>query len=486
MRLPPRLGLISVLLNAGVFANNILNACSALSDSLGDRVAYPNSTTYTTCMSYWSARQSTQRPACLITPATASEVALVLTTLISASAPFTVRAGGHTAHANGSNTDYGVTIDLALLRTLRLHDDDDDDDGTIVSVGAGLRWGDVSAALDPRGLAVLGGRPAPRRRLLVVLASGEIVHASAEQHQDLFRALKGGGGSSFGVVTRFDLATIRQGDLWTRTVVFAGGQAKEAIAEAATALITRGIEDDPDAHAYFVRAHQPSYGGFINLASFFHATPPPALSASTYATPPAFEPFDAIPGALSNISMVANLTTVSRSISTPYGQRQAWSNIAFAAGSPTVITKLLSLWEDAILEIVPQAAARGATYSPFAIYQAISSSHLRASHERGGNSMGLSPGDGPMVMMHFLTAWDDEALDEAVLQSTRELVRGAEEETRRRGASRRFVYMNYGGEWQHVLQRYGPKNYLELLQTSLRYDPQRHLQRLWRGYFKLY
>ncbi|KAM3559109.1 hypothetical protein MY1884_003630 [Beauveria asiatica] len=275
MRLPPRLGLISVLLSAGVFADNILNACSALSDSLGDRVAYPNSTTYTTCMSYWSARQSTQRPACLVTPATADEVALVLT-------------GGHTAHANGSNTDDGVTVDLALLRTLRLNDDDDDDDDddndeTIVSVGAGLRWGDVSPALDPRGLAVLGGRDADvgvaglllgggfsyfsgrhgwacdnLRGMEVVLtsgeivhASGEIVHASAEQHLDLFRALKGGGGSSFGVVTRFDLATIRQGDLWTRTVVFAG-QAKEAIAEAATALITQGIEDDPDAHAYFV------------------------------------------------------------------------------------------------------------------------------------------------------------------------------------------------------------------------------------------
>ncbi|KAM3452641.1 hypothetical protein MY3296_004379 [Beauveria thailandica] len=519
MRLPPRLGLISVLLSAGVFADNILNACSALSDSLGDRVAYPNSTTYTTCMSYWSARQSTQRPACLVTPATADEVALVLTTLIRASAPFTVRAGGHTAHANGSNTDDGVTVDLALLRTLRLHDDDDDDDETIVSVGAGLRWGDVSAALDPRGLAVLGGRDADVgvaglllgggfsyfsgrhgwacdnvRGMEVVLASGEIVHASAEQHRDLFKALKGGGGSSFGVVTRFDLATIRQGDLWTRTVVFAG-QAKEAIAEAATALITQGIEDDPDAHAYFVRTHQPSYGGFINLASFFHATPPPppsssALNASTCATPPAFQPFDAIPGTLSNTSMVANLTAVSRSISTPYGQRQAWSNIAFAAGSPAVITALLALWEDAVLKIVPQAAARGAAYSPFAIYQAISSSHLRASHRRGGggggNSMGLSPDDGPMVMMHFLTACDDEALDEAVLQSTRELVRAAEEETRRRGASRRFVYMNYGGEWQHVLQRYGPKNYLELLQTSLRYDPHRDLQRLWRGYFKLY
>ncbi|KAJ4154890.1 hypothetical protein LMH87_000163 [Akanthomyces muscarius] len=502
----PALGLAASLFTTAALAtDNIPNACSTLSDSLGDRVAYPNSTTYDTGMSYWSARQSAQRPVCLVTPATASEVSLVLTTLIRAGAPFTCRSGGHTAHANGSNIDAGVTVDLARLNTINLADD-----RTRVSVGAGLRWGDVSAALDPLGLAVLGGRDADvgvAGLLLgggfsyfsgrhgwacdnvlgmeVVLASGEIVHASQNQHQGLFRALKGGGGSSFGVVTRFDLATIAQGDLWTRTVIFPG-QTKEAIADAATMLITTGMEEDPDAHAYFVRTYQPNYSGFINLASFFHATPPPAIHGSGYATPAAFQPFDAIPGALSNTSMVANLTTVSKSISIAYGQRQTWSNIAFAAGSPAVITALLALWEDAILKIVPQAGARGATYSPFAIYQAISGSHLRASQERGGNIMGLSPDEGPMVMMHFLTGWDDEALDEVILRSTRELVRAAETKTWQQGAHRPFVYMNYGGEWQDVLQRYGSKNYVEMLSTSLRYDPRRNLQRLWRGYFKLY
>lgn len=434
-------------------------------------------------------------------------MSVILTTLIRADAPFTVRAGGHTPHPNGSNIDAGVTVDLARLDTIQLAAD-----GARVSIGAGLRWGNVSAALDPHGLAVLGGRDpnvGVAGLLLgggfsffsgrhgwacdnvlgveVVLASGAIVYASADQHPDLFRALKGGGGSSFGVVTRFDLATISQGDLWTRTVIYPG-QARDAIADAATALITKGMDEDPDAHAYFVRTYQASYGGFVNLAGFFHATPPPAINASTYATPAAFQSFDAIPGALSNTSMVANLTTVSRSISNAYGRRQAWSNIAFAAGSPAVITALLALWEAAILEIVPEAAARGgdATYAPFAIYQAISSSHLRASQERGGNSMGLSPDDGPMVMIHFLTSWDDAALDETILRSTRRLVRKAEETTRQLGAYRPFVYMNYGGEWQDVMPRYGMANYIALLRTSLRYDPRRDLQRLWRGYFKLY
>ncbi|KAJ6780618.1 hypothetical protein PWT90_03502 [Aphanocladium album] len=506
MQLPPTLGLVASLLTTSALASgNIYNACSALSGSLSQRVAYPNSSTYDSCMSYWSARQSVQRPDCLITPATAQEVSLVLTTLIRHNSPFTFRSGGHTAHGNGSNIDDGVTVDLKRLNTIRLSDD-----RRSVSVGAGLRWGDISAVLDPLGLAVLGGRDADVGvaglllgggfsyfsgrhgwacdnvlAMEVVLASGEIVNASPSQHQELFRALKGGGGSSFGVVTRFDLAIIEQGDLWTRTVIFAG-QAKEAIAAAATALITKGMNNDPDAHAYFVRTHQPNYGGFINIASFFHAKPAAAINGSVYPTPSVFESFNAITGALSNTSMVANITTVSKSISTPYGQRQTWSNVAFAAGSAAVITELISLWEEAVLKIVPQAATRGATYSPFAIYQAIPSGQLEASEQRGGNSMGLSPEQGPMVMMHFLTGWDDKALDDVILQSTKELVHSVERRTQQLNAHRKFVYMNYGGEWQNVLQRYGPDNYIRLLQTSLRYDPQRSLQRLWKGYFKLY
>ncbi|EGX88417.1 FAD binding domain protein [Cordyceps militaris CM01] len=506
MRPPLTLGVVAALLTpAASTTSNILDACATLAASLGDGVAFPNSTSYLGGLSYWSARQSAQRPYCLVSPSSAAEVAVVLTTLIRAGAPFTVRAGGHTAHANGSNTDDGVTVSLARLRTLRLAPDH-----TSVAVGAGLRWGDVSAALDPHARAVLGGRDADvgvAGLLLgggfsffsgrhgwacdnvlgmeVVLASGAVVYANASQHRDLFRALKGGGGSSFGIVTRFDLATIQQGDLWTRTVIF-DGRADEAIAEAATTLFTDGMEEDPDAHAYFVRMHQPAYGGFTNLASFFHATPPPRLSASTYATPPAFSAFDAIPGVLANTSMVGNLSAISATISSAYGQRQAWSNIAFAAGSPAAITELLALWDAAVLAIVPQAAARGAVYAPFAIYQAVSRSHLRASRARGGNAMGLSPETGPLVVMHFLTGWSDEALDAAVLDGTRALVGAAEDRMRARGADRAFVYMNYGGQWQDVLQRYGLPSYAALLTTSLRYDPRQDLRRLWRGYFKLY
>lgn len=455
-------------------------------------------------MIYWSARQSEQRPYCLITPATNEEVSLVLTTLIRADAPFTFRSGGHTAFANGSNTDSGITVDLKYFDTIQLSDD-----RKSASIGAGLRWGNISEALDPQGLAVIGGRDVNvgvAGLLLgggfsffsgrhgwacdnvlgfeLVLASGEIIYASADQHVELFMALRGGGGSSFGVVTRFVLATIEQSDLWARSIIYAG-ETTEALATAATMLITQGMDDDPDAHAYFVRQHKPESGDFANLAGLFHARPVLG-NGSTPVTPQVFKSFDAIPCVLYNSTTVADLTTVSRSISIPYGQRQTWSNHAFAAGSVSILVELHALWDDAVLKIALEAKRLGFRYAPLAVYQTISRGQLRASQLRGGNMMGLRLDDGPMFLMHFFASWDNDALDEMILQANQALVQAAEAITRRRGAHRDFVYMNYAGEWQDVLQRYGPASFSHLLQTALRYDPHGDLQRLWRGYFKLY
>jgi FAD/FMN-containing dehydrogenase len=53
----------------------------------------------------------------------------------------------------------------------------------------------------------------------VVLASGEVVNANEKENADLFRALRGGG-NNFGVVTRFDLRTFKQGPFWGGAVFY--------------------------------------------------------------------------------------------------------------------------------------------------------------------------------------------------------------------------------------------------------------------------
>ena len=132
-----------------------------------------------------------------------------------------VRGGGHNAGGLGVCDD-GLVIDLSPIKYTRV-----DPAAQTVRVGGGSTWGDVDHATHAFGLAVpsgfisttgvggltLGGGVGHLTRkcgltidnLLaadMVLADGRFVTASAEENEDLFWAIRGGGGN-FGVVTSF-------------------------------------------------------------------------------------------------------------------------------------------------------------------------------------------------------------------------------------------------------------------------------------------
>jgi hypothetical protein len=132
-----------------------------------------------------------------------------------------VRGGGHNVGGLGCCDD-GLVIDLSRMRSVRV-----DPVAQTARVDGGCQWGDVDHATHAFGLAApcgfisttgvggltLGGGIGYLTRscgltidsLLeadLVLADGSFVTASADQHPDLFWALRGGGGN-FGVVTSF-------------------------------------------------------------------------------------------------------------------------------------------------------------------------------------------------------------------------------------------------------------------------------------------
>ena len=132
------------------------------------------------------------------------------------------RCGGHSV-SGASLPENGIVLDLVGLKNI-----DVDPDARIARVGGGALLGELDAATQAYALAVttgvepetgvggltLGGGIGFLARKLgltidnllgaqVVLADGSVVEANANEHPDLFWALRGGGGQ-FGIVTRFD------------------------------------------------------------------------------------------------------------------------------------------------------------------------------------------------------------------------------------------------------------------------------------------
>jgi FAD/FMN-containing dehydrogenase len=161
------------------------------------------------------------RPALIIRPVDATEVSLVVSLARESGLPLAVRSGGH-SNAGHSVSEGGITLDLRDMRSLKI-----DPDSHSAWVETGLTAGQYTAAAAEYGLATgfgdtgsvgiggitLGGGVGYLVRkhgltiddLLateVVTADGRILRVDAENHPDLFWAIRGGGGN-FGVATRF-------------------------------------------------------------------------------------------------------------------------------------------------------------------------------------------------------------------------------------------------------------------------------------------
>jgi FAD/FMN-containing dehydrogenase len=162
-----------------------------------------------------------RRPAAIVRVAGAADVAHVVRFAAETGAELAVRSGGHSG-AGHSTTEGGIVIDLRDLKTIDL-----DVDGRRVWAGAGSTAGEVMAAVIPHGVVIgfgdtssvgIGGLTTGggvgylvRRDGLtidnligaeIVTANGEILTVDADNHPDLFWAIRGGGGN-FGVVTKF-------------------------------------------------------------------------------------------------------------------------------------------------------------------------------------------------------------------------------------------------------------------------------------------
>ncbi|KAK4445757.1 hypothetical protein QBC34DRAFT_357681 [Podospora aff. communis PSN243] len=479
---------------------DVSDACAALSTTLPDQVAFPNTTSYDLSSIYWSTRQTALHPACFLTPNSTASVSTALGFLTANSIPFAVKAGGHTAFP-GSNIDSsGITIDLRLLNTITVSPD-----RRTVSVGPGNHWINITTVLDPLGLAVVGGRSADPGvggltlgggisyfsglrgwvcdnvlAYEIVLASGSILTASPTSNPDLYWSLRGGAATNLGIVTRFDLASFEQGPLWANTLLFDGSY-NTTLIPLFQNLTVAGLPADPGAHTYFGFVRLPTWENHLIYSDQFHAMP---ASNNANVVPDAFAPFADIPAVVRHQRM-SNLTSLLQAIQQPYGQRQTWMNVAVKGTSAALLQDILPLHERH--EERMRGATSGTTgVASYLTFQPISVNVLDAMQVNGGNALGLSRDDGPLVIVQSATAWDSESLDLVVGSSTRVFIQDVEDVAKKRGLDHGFVYMNYAETTQDVFARYGSDNLKRLRKVAKKYDPNGALQKLWKGYFKLW
>ena len=163
-----------------------------------------------------------RRPALIARCAGASDVIRAVSFARSHHLLLSVKGGGHNVAGNAV-CDGGLMIDLSPMRGIRV-----DPRARTVRVEAGATWAAVDHETQAFGLAVTGGQVSHTgvagltlgggvgnlmRKLGltidnllsvdVVLADGRLLTASAAENQDLFWAVRGGGGN-FGIATSFE------------------------------------------------------------------------------------------------------------------------------------------------------------------------------------------------------------------------------------------------------------------------------------------
>ncbi|KAL2177758.1 uncharacterized protein P884DRAFT_223477 [Thermothelomyces heterothallicus CBS 202.75] len=461
----------------------------------------------------WS-QTSWQKPSCVASPRSASEVQSIVAILRRKNVPFAVRSGGHSPAPFDANINTGVLISLGKLNHISY-----DEERQTAGIGPGARWGEVYAALDPFNVTVVGGRVGDVGvgglvlggglsylsnlyglacdnvlEYKVVLANGTLVTASSTSHPDLFWALKGGA-NNFGIVTEFTVATYPIKEAWGGLRTYSIEQMPQVL----DALHQYQTAEDKDPYAnLFISipiTNATDYGILVTFVYLKPVVEPPAYAAFYNLTPTA------------DATALTTLNDLMTNFLQPEFPRYNWYTTSFRPTPSTYsgISNLLLTAPEVgkiqaltggtlVASFQPIDASVGALSSPSSSSTATtpkqpssSSSSSPPSSYAGrqaqgdwaGNALGLRAV--PQTWLALQLLWWEAGDDGAADAAARSLHGRVARLSRAEGSFLDYVFMNDASWRQPVIAGYGPACLRRLRQVARRYDPDRVFARLLRG-----
>ncbi|MFL5759746.1 MAG: FAD-binding oxidoreductase [Thermomicrobiales bacterium] len=218
----------------------------ALASRVRGATIRPGDEQYDAARAVWNGMVD-QRPAVIARCLDTADVVAAVKYARDVGLPIAVRGGGHNA-AGLAVADGAVVVDLTMMRRVEV-----DPAQRTARAQGGATWGDFDQATQAHGLATAGGVISTTGiagltlggglgylmrsyglasdNLLsaeVVTADGQTLTASADEHQELFWGLRGGGGN-FGVVTSFEYRLYPVGPVLGGMIVYPADRAIEVL-----------------------------------------------------------------------------------------------------------------------------------------------------------------------------------------------------------------------------------------------------------------
>ncbi|KAI0114761.1 hypothetical protein F4814DRAFT_439883 [Daldinia grandis] len=453
--------------------------CDALKEAgLGDRLLFATDADYEPQIQSWYAENARMRPDCLVLPHNTEEVATTLTALVKVNNGagdwhIAVRSGGH-SFPGSNNIANGVTIDLTMMNSSSY-----DPETKLAKIQPGGRWRNTYADLQKAGVVVAGGRDGDVgvggfllgggnsffsgrmgfgcdsvKNFEVVLANGTVVNANSTANSDLWRALKGGG-SNYGIVTRFDMEALPTRDLYydKRTLSF---NYTESVIDAVV--------------GYANQDQSLADNALITLWSHNASSTPETLVSTIYV----------------NTQGKSNATSAFdkvRSLPALFESTNSGTTLTFR-NDPQILRRCVELHEDSIKRLSKQVDPK--KFTSMLILQPIPSYMATIAEEQGGNILGLESIGGNSILFNAgvaVTSDDkDFAIAKAELAVLTAQVKAFSKSVK---GDLDFIYLNYAESNQDPLGSYGAKNIQHMQDVAAKYDPTEVFQKRIPGGFKI-